>query len=465
MVPEYYNLAEQPFGVTPDTRYLYLSPTHREALASLRYGLQSGRGFMSIIAKPGMGKTTLLFQLLQQLDQSIKSVFLFQTLCTPVDLLRSLLQDLGIDAHDRSLTEMHSQLNECLLSESRGGRQIVIVIDEAQNLSESALELLRMLSNFETPRKKMMQIILAGQPHLAEKLASPALVQLRQRISIVARLRPFSYKETNEYVGDRLRVAGYDFRTSFFTPGAGALIAEQSDGIPRNINNICFNALSLGCALKRKPIDEEIIREVLDDLDLHSESSVSESEIALKILPPIKSTLPSSTDTKIGTRAHGRIWASRLAMAAALLLTLFWPVGLGHGDTKVLPSQTSQAATTNADPSSSQILSTSPSLTDSELPAPKSLDSGAGPNANRLGSVSPDRRETIFRNSEIDLVELWKQVGNGNTNAEIALAGLYADGVLIPQNCLQAQILLLAASKSGSKDAENVLATHEKNCR
>src|ERR1700691_5533899 len=147
MVSDYYNLADQPFGVTPDTRYLYPSPTHREGLASLLYGLQSGRGFMSIIAKPGMGKTTLLFQLLQQLDQSIKSVFLFQTLCTPVDLLRSLLQDLGIDAHDRTLPEMHSQLNECLLSESRAGRQIVIVIDEAQNLSESALELLRMLSN------------------------------------------------------------------------------------------------------------------------------------------------------------------------------------------------------------------------------------------------------------------------------------------------------------------------------
>src|ERR1022692_4403798 len=111
-------------------------------------------------------------------------------------------------------------------------------MDEAQNLSDSALELLRMLSNFETPREKLMQIILSGQPQLAEKLASPNLVQLRQRISIVARLKPFTLQETNGYVGHRLGVAGYDFRASLFTPRAGAMIAEHSGGIPRNINNI-----------------------------------------------------------------------------------------------------------------------------------------------------------------------------------------------------------------------------------
>src|ERR1017187_5283923 len=139
MVTDYYNLAEQPFGVTPDTRYLYLSPTHREALASLLYGVQSGRGFMSIIAKPGMGKTTLLFQVLRQLEHSARTVFLFQTLCSPEDLLRSLLHDLGLDDQSGDLVRMHSQLNECLLSESRRGRRLVVVIDEAQTLSDSVL--------------------------------------------------------------------------------------------------------------------------------------------------------------------------------------------------------------------------------------------------------------------------------------------------------------------------------------
>ena len=307
MVLDYFNLVEQPFGVTPDTRYLYLSATHREALASLLYGVQAGRGFMSIIAKPGMGKTTLLFQLLQQLQHSARTVFLFQMLNSPVDLLRSLLHDLGSEAHGCDLPEMHSQLNECLLTESRRGKRLVVVIDEAQNLSDSVLELLRMLSNFETPYEKLMQIILAGQPQLAEKLASPNLVQLRQRISIVARLKTFTLQETNLYVGHRLLVAGYDFRALLFTPRAGAMIAEHSEGIPRNINNICFNALSLGCALKRKPIDEEIIREVLDDLDVGSENKMEAT-----IREPRKSTPKASTAAASASmRTHGRAWLSR----------------------------------------------------------------------------------------------------------------------------------------------------------
>src|SRR4029077_18791569 len=188
MVLDYYNLKEQPFGVTPDSRYLYLSPTHGEALASISYGIRTGRGFLSIIAQPGMGKTTLLFQFLQQLELSARTVFLFQTLCGPEDLLRSILHDLGTDARGEDIPTMHSRLNEHVVEESRRGKRLVVVVDEAQNLADPVLELLRMLSNFERPGEKLMQIILAGQPQLADKLASPSLVQLRQRISIIARL-------------------------------------------------------------------------------------------------------------------------------------------------------------------------------------------------------------------------------------------------------------------------------------
>src|ERR1700730_6201635 len=173
MVLDYYNLTEPPFGVTPDPRYLYLSPTHREALASLAHGIQSGRGFMSISAKPGMGKTTLLFKLLHHLKSSARTVFLFQTLRSPEDLLRSLLHDLGVEDHDGDIVRMHSELNEILLSESRRGKRLVVVIDEAHNLPDSVLELVRMFSNFETPSAKLMQIILSGQSQLAENLASP----------------------------------------------------------------------------------------------------------------------------------------------------------------------------------------------------------------------------------------------------------------------------------------------------
>jgi general secretion pathway protein A len=477
MVTDYYSLTEQPFGVTPDTRYLYLSPTHREALASLLYGVQTGRGFMSIIAKPGMGKTTLLFQLLQQLKHSARTVFLFQTLCSPVDLLRSLLRDLGMEAHG-DLPEMQSQLNECLLTESRRGKQVVVVIDEAQNLSDEALELLRMLSNFETPHQKLMQIILAGQPQLAEKLASPNLVQLRQRISIVARLKPLTLQETNLYVGHRLGIAGYDFRAPLFTRGAGAIIAEHSEGIPRNINNICFNALSLGCALKRKPIDEEIIREVMGDLDLGSENGM-----AMTIHEPKKSALKAPAAlANAGMRTHGRAWRSKCATVAMLLLMLMWPIGVRQRDTKVFASQTSPAAATNAAHSSSRILSVSPSAPDSQArttaarnsPAPKSPAPETGRSNVILGprtatlstrSVEPHVTETSTMNSEIDPSELWEEVRNGSTSAEVALASLYLDGVVVPQSCQQTQVLLLAARKKGNNGAENLLATYEKRCQ
>jgi general secretion pathway protein A len=270
MIRDYYRLVEQPFGPSPDPRYLYFSGTHREALASLTYGVSAGQGFMSLIAKPGMGKTTLLFQLLQQLEHSARTVFLFQTLCTPEELLRNLLHDLGTETHGCDLPQMHAQLNECLLAESRRGKRLIVVVDEAQNLTDATLELLRMFSNFETPREKLMQIILAGQPQLAQKLASPNLVQLRQRIAIMARLESFTVEETNLYITHRLRVAGYDCRAPLFTKEAGSMIGEYSEGTPRKINTICFNALSLGCALRQRTIDTDVISEVMEDLGLDS---------------------------------------------------------------------------------------------------------------------------------------------------------------------------------------------------
>lgn len=270
MVLEYYNLREQPFGVTPDSRYLYASATHREALASLLFGLEAGRGFVSLIAQPGMGKTTLLFQALNQLKDKARVVFIFQTICTPVDFLRAVLTDLGIRDTRGSLIELQSRLNESVTEQSRSGKPLVLVIDEAQNLDDSVLELVRMLSNFETSREKLIQIVLSGQPQLADKLSSPKLLQLRQRVSIFGCLKPFSPVETALYIEHRLQVAGSRMGTPLFTKGALALLAEYSWGVPRNINNLCFNAMSLGCALHRRIIDREIISEVIADLDLEA---------------------------------------------------------------------------------------------------------------------------------------------------------------------------------------------------
>jgi general secretion pathway protein A len=323
MYLDFYGLREEPFGVTPDPRYLYLSATHREALASLLYGVSVGRGFMALIARPGMGKTTLLFQLLQHFERSARTVFLFQTQNTPRDFLRSLLADLGVDSDDGDLVRMHSKLNEVLLRESRSERQFIVVIDEAQNLEDPVLEVVRMLSNFETSRDKLMQIILAGQPQLADKLASTNLIQLRQRISLYGHLKPFDATETNLYIDHRLCVAGYDFHAPLFTRQARALIASGSEGIPRNINNICFNALSLGCALKQKTIDRDVILEVLSDLDIGSLAAKS------TVIPKIESE-PKRKPAHVPSRDKGqsplRTLFPRFAVAGALLATLSWPL-------------------------------------------------------------------------------------------------------------------------------------------
>lgn len=268
MILDYYKLSEAPFGVTPDPRFLYLSPTHREALASVCYGIQAGRGFTALIARPGMGKTTLLFELLRQLQASTKTVFIFQSNCTPRDLLSNILRDMGIDSPGDDVAQMQSALNGVLLREAAEGRRVVLVIDEAQNLEESVLEVLRMLSNFETPSQKLMHIVLSGQPQLAEKLASERLVQLRQRVSIVSRLKSFNEAETQQYIEHRLRIAGHRSVNPMFTRRAFAAITRYSEGIPRNINNICFNAMSLGFVARAETIDESVILEVVQDLDL-----------------------------------------------------------------------------------------------------------------------------------------------------------------------------------------------------
>ena len=270
MLTEYYKLAMQPFGVTPDPRFLYLGATHREAMASLLHGIRSGRGFTAIIAVPGMGKTTLLINLQHTLKSDTKTVFLFQTMRGEAEFLSALLADLGIEDHDKSITRMYAKLNDYLLMEGRNGRQAVVILDEAQNLNEPVLEAVRMLSNFETASSKLLHVVLSGQPQLAEKLSLGSLTQLRQRISIVARLVPLNAHETREYIEHRLKVAGHSSGKGVFTDTAYALIAEHSQGIPRNISNLCFNAMSQGCALKCPFLGDSIVQEVIQDLDLDS---------------------------------------------------------------------------------------------------------------------------------------------------------------------------------------------------
>ena len=356
MFLDFYGLREQPFGVTPDPRYLYLSVGHREALASLIYGVESGRGFMALVAKPGMGKTTLLFQLLERLRSSAQTVFLFQTQCESREFLRYILADLGFDTREQDLVTLHRQFNEVLIREKRAGKRFVLAIDEAQNLNESVLETIRLLSDFETPRDKLMQIIVAGQPQLAQKLALPSLAQLRQRVSMLVRLNPFTPQETVSCVEHRLRVAGYT-GGPLFTPEAQAIISARSEGIPRNIVNLCFHALSLGCALERKIIDTEIVQEVLADLDVgtlvsappdalepvgapeQSFETVLTTPIAFDAVGP-EAVAGSGMEVPASAALEEAVSAVEPALAAEALVSAVEPEALAVAEIETLPIAT-----------------------------------------------------------------------------------------------------------------------------
>ena len=242
MFLDFYHLHQQPFGVTPDPAYLYPSRTHCEALDSLTEGILGGRGFLALIAEPGMGKTTLLYQVLEGLRDRARAAYLFQTQCNSREFFQYLLSELGVDSTGMGLVAMHNKLNEMLFAEMLAGRRFVLIVDEAQNLDDSVLETIRLLSNFETSHTKLLQIVLAGQSQLGEKLRQKQLAQLLQRITVVKHLEALSLEETAGYIRHRLKVAGH-CGGALFEPEAVALIAERSQGIPRNINKICFDAL------------------------------------------------------------------------------------------------------------------------------------------------------------------------------------------------------------------------------
>ncbi len=375
MFLEYYGLQEQPFGVTPDPRFLFNSSTHREALASLLVGIMAKRGFLALVAPPGMGKTTLLFQVMKNLEPTARTVFLFQTQCDSRELIRYILTDMGIETSGQDVVKMHAQLNEALVANARGGKQFVLIIDEAQNLSPAALETVRLLSDFETTRSKLMQIILAGQPALAETLARPDLVQLSQRISILSRLTALSPMETAQYIKHRLQLAGHP-DGGLFSSAALELIAGYSKGIPRTINNLCFNALSWGCATKSKVIDAKILREV-------------SAELAVNIVSQAKPSSPTPFTQLVGVIAvpqfvqparaatHSK-WIPRAATTAALLLMgLLFVYVLQKNHSTVIAGVRPPAPTGSAAPAGN--LLQAPTATALPTPVPLKVSKANGP--------------------------------------------------------------------------------------
>jgi general secretion pathway protein A len=255
----HFGLTERPFSLAPDPRYLFLSDGHREALAHLIYGLQGG-GFVQLTGEVGTGKTTVCRALLDQLPPEVDVAMIFTPRLTAVELLAAVGQELqvGVPPGTTSVKLLIDALSRKLLDTHAKGRRTVVIIDEAQNLSMEVLEELRLLTNIETTREKLLQVILIGQPELVEVMQRPELRQLAQRVTARYHLRPFAFAETRAYVQHRLEVAGQ--RDSMFTRAAVWAVHRRSGGVPRLINNICDRALLGAFAKGRRRVTAAIVR-------------------------------------------------------------------------------------------------------------------------------------------------------------------------------------------------------------
>ncbi|HWA88140.1 MAG TPA: AAA family ATPase [Opitutus sp.] len=243
MYQSYYGLREMPFNITPDPRFLYLSPTHQEALQHLKYGVTEKKGFIVLVGEVGCGKTTLCRRFLNELDSAhYDTALILNPRVTETQMLKAILTELGEPKVARSQVDLVAQINRVLLERIGRGRDIVLIVDEAQNLKFEVLEQLRLLSNLETDKQKLLQIVLMGQPELKDVLAQEELRQLRQRVLVHYELRPLSVDDVVHYIQHRLSLAGSNGRPSF-TPRAMRAIHRASGGIPRIVNNLCDRAL------------------------------------------------------------------------------------------------------------------------------------------------------------------------------------------------------------------------------
>ncbi len=269
MYRKFYGLAEKPFEINPDPKFLYLSENHREALAHLIYAVREKKGFTVITGEVGTGKTTLINSLLSRLDGRTRTAFLFNPKLEATDFFHSICEDLGLKVRKTTKGQYLSHLHNFLLACYAGNENVLLIIDEAQTLSPELLEEVRLLTNLETPKSKLLQVILMGQPELNETLNRPEFRPLKQRAVLRYNLQVLSKGETGEYIRKRLRIAG---AVNPYMIAADAIreIYKYSGGIPRLVNIICDHALLAGYTNGQRIIGRPIIREVVKKLESRS---------------------------------------------------------------------------------------------------------------------------------------------------------------------------------------------------
>jgi general secretion pathway protein A len=267
MYKEFFGLDDTPFTLTPDPRFIVFTPSYNEVLASLYYGLENAKGLVVLTGEVGTGKTTALRWILRRLDSSVLAAYVFNPRLSIEEFYQHVTQMLGIKEWSNK-SELLNILGKVLEERHRRGLRTVIIIDEAHELSDYVLEEIRLLLNFESDNAKHLQIVLTGQPELREKLNQKNLRQLKQRVALRCNMHEFpSVEEVDRYITERLLIAGSD-QPNIFTPGAVDFIFQCSEGIPRNINNICDNAMLAAYSAGEQVIGRQIIEEVAANLDM-----------------------------------------------------------------------------------------------------------------------------------------------------------------------------------------------------
>jgi general secretion pathway protein A len=280
MFESHFGFREMPFGVTPDPRFFYGHPLYLEGLAALVHGIEAKKGFMLVTGEVGTGKTILLRKLMRQLEASVQFVFVSNSHLTSFGLTEMIVQSLGISTKEQSRLDMIQELNNFLIERLRSGRTVALLVDEAQKLSDEALEGLCDLSNLETDEEKLLQIVLVGQPEIATKLNKSSLLRIKQRIALHHRL--YSLQTPNEvehYIRHRLQIVGYE-GPEIFTREAVEALWQYSGGTPRLINVLCDNALAMACGAAKKKVSPYMIMKAAGGLLLEQGAE------AAKIAPP-----------------------------------------------------------------------------------------------------------------------------------------------------------------------------------
>lgn len=461
MFLDYYQLQGQPFGALASPSQLYPSQTYCEALESLSETILGDRGNLVLLGESGMGKTTLLFQVLEGLRETGRAAFLFQKHSASRDILQFLLSGMGVDSSSMDLALMRTKLNQLWFAEMLAGRRFVLIFDDAQELDDEVLETLQFISKFETPNTKLLQLLLCGQPIFLEKLQQENLAQFRKRIMQFKALENFTPMETVGYIRHRLKVAGYH-GDPIFDPEALALIADRSQGIPRNINKICSRAMLEAYARGLRCASAEIVEKAERNLHALSGSGIAGIEAAVDELAEEHERraalhMADQTPTKPGLPRSG-VWAGAI-VAVLLSAGLALPHSMLKGMTQMMNGQSRATVSTPIDAlrqptpqslSNSVIAATPANLPPAWPAAKRSLDTDTS--RNEIARVSPN--STVSRNSQVSLT---RELGLKINRIVIDPGhGGFDTGAKGPHGLLEKDLCLDVALRLGQMIEENI---------